>query len=60
MTKLLRLKEYIKFDLKSEDCGSLVFLKLGYTSLDAFKKQTVKQRPYLVRQASVVLTIVAD
>ena len=61
MNKLLRLKKYIK-DLKSEDCGSLVFLKLGFTSLDVFKKQTVKQRPYSVRQASVsvVLTIVAD
>ena len=62
MNKILRLKKYIKFDLKSEDCGSLVFLKLGFTSLDVFKKQTVKQRPYSVRQASVsvVLTIVAD
>ena len=60
MNKILRLKKYIKFDLKSEDCGSLVFLKLGFTSLDVFKKQTVKQRPFSVRQASVVLTIVAD
>ena len=62
INKLLRLKKYIKLDLKSEDCGSLVFLKLGFTSLDVFKKQTVKQRPYSVRQASVsvVLTIVAD
>ena len=60
MNKLLRLKKYIKLDLKSEDCGILVFLKLGFTSLDVFKKQTVKQRPFSVRQASVVLTIVAN
>ena len=60
MNKLLRLKKYIKFDFKSEHCGSLVFLKLGFTSLDVFKKQTVKQRPFSVRQASVVLTIVAN